>query len=149
MLMNCEAWHNILKKDLDALTEVGNYLLKKIVGSHSKIPMEFVYLETGTLSINYICTKRRLMYLHHILSVSEQELIHKTYNAQKESPLKGDWVLKVGEDMEKIELNMEESDIKIISKKDFKKIVEQQIKNTAFKEYSEEQSTKSKTKEVK
>ena len=51
--------------------------------------------------------------------------------------------------MEKIGLNMEESDIKIISKIDFKKIVEQKITNTAFNEYSEEESTKSKTKDVK
>ena len=149
MLLNCEAWHNILKKDLDALIEVDSYLLRKIVGSHSKIPMEFVHLESGTLAVNYICTKRRLIYLHHILSVSENELIFKVYSAQKEQPLKGDWVLKVGEDMAQIELKMEENEIKSKSKAEFKKIVEIKVSQCAFKEYISEQSTKSKTKDIK
>ena len=89
MLLNCEAWHNILKKDIESLAEVD------------------LHLETGTLSIDYICTKRRLMYLHHIVSVPEDELIHKVYNAEKNNPVKGDWVLKVGDDREKIGLNIE------------------------------------------
>ena len=55
-----------------------------------------------------MCTKRRLIYLHDILGVSENELIHKVYSALKKQPLKCDWVLKVGEDMAKIDLNMEE-----------------------------------------
>ena len=47
------------------------------------------------------------MYLHHIVSVPEDELIHKVYNAEKNNPVKGDWVLKVGDDREKIGLNIE------------------------------------------
>jgi hypothetical protein len=112
MLLNCEAWHNILKRDIDALIEVDSFLLKNTHG--------FVHLESGTLAVNYICTKRRLMYLHHILSVSENELIYKVYNAQKEQPLKGDWVLKVGEDMDNIDLKLEERDMKYKSKDEFK-----------------------------
>ena len=148
MLLNCEAWHNILKKDLDALIEVDNYLLRKIVGSHSKIPMEFVHLESGTLAINYICTKRRLMYLHHILNVPEHELIHRVYSAQKESPVKGDWVLMAGKDMEHINLNMEEKHIQSMSKSEYKKIVEEKVTETAFFEYNKLKSSKSKTKDV-
>ena len=71
-----------------------------------------------------MCTKRRLIYLHDILGVSENELIHKVYSALKKQPLKCDWVLKVGEDMAKIDLNMEENEIKSKSKPELKKIVE-------------------------
>ena len=141
MLLNSKAWHNILKEDLDALIEVDSFLLRKIVGSHSKIPMEFVHLESWTLAVNYICTKRRLMYLHHILGVSENELFHKVYNAQKEQPLKGDWVLKVGEDKAKIELDMEENEIKTKSKTEFKKIIENKVSQFPLKEYTFEQCT--------
>ena len=124
MLINCEAWHNILKKDIESLIEVDSYLLRKIIGSHSKIPIEFVHLESGTVSIDYICTKRRLVYLHQIVSVSENKIIHKVYSAQKNNPVKGDWVLKVGDDMAKIGLNIEENKIKSQSKAEYKKIVD-------------------------
>ena len=80
------------------------------------------------------------MYLHHIVSVPENELIHKVYSTQKHNPVKGDWVLKVGEDMTKIGLNIEEPEIK--SKTEYKKIVEEKIMKTAFREYMKEKSAK-------
>ena len=110
--------------------------------------MEFVHLESGTLAINYICTKRRLMYLHHILNVPEHELIHRVYSAQKESPVKGDWVLMAGKDMEHINLNMEEKHIQSMSKSEYKKIIEEKVTETAFNEYNRLKSSKSKTKDV-
>ena len=103
----------------------------------------------GTVSIDYICTKRRLMYLHHIVSVSENEIIHKVYSAQKNNPVKGDWVLKVGDDMAKIGLNIEENKIKSQSKAEYKKIVDGKIIETAFRDYMKEKSTKTKTKDIK
>ena len=35
MLLNVEAWHNVLKKDLSTFTNMDKYLVQKIVNSHS------------------------------------------------------------------------------------------------------------------
>ena len=59
------------------LIEVNKYLLRIITGAHSMIPIEFIYLETASLSIDMIVRKRRLMYLHHILHSPENELLAK------------------------------------------------------------------------
>ena len=69
------------------------YLLRGILKAHSKTPRAALYLETGCIPIRYLIMKRRIMYLHHILGKSPDELIHKVYMAQKSNPVKDDWSL--------------------------------------------------------
>ena len=33
LLVNVEAWHNVLKKDTDIFTNLDNYLMKQIIGA--------------------------------------------------------------------------------------------------------------------
>ena len=51
MLVTMEAWHNMLIKNASVFTKVDHYLMKKIIGSHSKVPRELIYLETAALPI--------------------------------------------------------------------------------------------------
>ena len=46
---------------------------------------------------------RRLLYLHEILSRSENELIHKMYLAMEEAPLKDDGIHLVRKNMANID----------------------------------------------
>ena len=69
---------------------------------------------------------------HREISVPEDELIHKVYNAEKNNPVKGDRVLKVGEDMEKLGLNIEENEIKSKTTAEYKEIVEEKIAESAL-----------------
>ena len=42
-----ETWHNLKDKELNDLKKLDQYLLRKIIGAHSKVPVEFLYLETS------------------------------------------------------------------------------------------------------
>ena len=66
LLVNIEVWHNIMKRDIQVITQMDNYLMRKILGAHSKIPIEMLFLETGTLPIEFILISRRVNYLHNI-----------------------------------------------------------------------------------
>ena len=79
ILFNSEAWHNIKEDDLNILEKVDEALLRGILNSHSKIPIEALYLETATIPIRYIVAGRRLLYLHNILQKSDNEMIRKVY----------------------------------------------------------------------
>ena len=52
VLLNAEVWHNVLKKDINTLTSMDIYLVRKIFNSHSKAPIELLFLETGTTPLD-------------------------------------------------------------------------------------------------
>ena len=54
ILDNSEAWHNIREKEIKRLEEVDEHLLQTLVHGHAKTPIEFIYLETGSIPIRYI-----------------------------------------------------------------------------------------------
>ena len=75
-------------EEVEKLSRVDEYLLRSILGAPSKTPKETLYLETGCKPIKHVMQKRRLMYLHHILTRKEDELIKRFYVAQKLKPSK-------------------------------------------------------------
>ena len=90
-LYNSEAWHDVTEKDIKLLEKVDEALLRGVLGAHSKIPIEALYLETATVPIRFVISSRRLMYLHCILQRSKEELVRKVYDAQKENTTAGDF----------------------------------------------------------
>ena len=54
VLFNSEAWHAIKENEVKILESVDEHLLRSIVGAHAKTPVEFLYLETGTMPIRFI-----------------------------------------------------------------------------------------------
>ena len=133
MLVNVEAWHNILKKDTDVFTNLDKYLMKLIIGAQSKVPTESLYLETAAIPIRLILASRRANYLHNILKREPNELVKRVFIAQKANPTKGDWINIIEEDMELINLNMSELEITTMSKNQFKKHVKTCVKTATFK----------------
>ena len=85
--------------------------MKLITGSHSKAPVEQLYLETATLSVTQIISVRRMIYLQTILQRPEGELVRNIYEAMKADPLPGDWYRLVQEDFKLVNLPLNEDQI--------------------------------------
>ena len=149
ILLNYEVWHNILVKDIEELTKVDQYLMRKILQCHSKVPIEFIYLETGCLSVSHIIMKRRLLYLQNILKRSEHELVRKVYLAQKCNPMKGDWCLSVKMDMQTINCHISDEHISKMTKIGYKKYITCQIQELALCKNKQKQSTHVKISHIK
>ena len=62
VLFYSEAWHAIKENEVKILESIDEHLLRSIVGAHAKTPLEFLYLETGTMPIRFIISSRRLLY---------------------------------------------------------------------------------------
>ena len=127
ILTNSEAWYGVNDKDLEKLEQVDEYLLRKLLNAHSKTAKETLYLETGTKPLRFIIKQRRLMYLHHILTREENELIKRVYKSQLIKPTKNDWVNTISNDKKEMGINLTDEQIKSYSKKKFKKFVKQKI----------------------
>ena len=133
MLLNAEAWHNLLKKDVNTFTSMDKYLVRKILNSHSKAPIELLFLETATIPIEYILASPRLNYLHTIVTRNSCELTKKVYTSQKEEPLKGDWYHLIIETKNLLDFEMDDQEIEAQSSSQFKAIVKKHVRSAAFK----------------
>ena len=132
LLFTSETWSNIKEEDIKRLEQVDQSLLNHLVSGHSKSPLEFVYLETGSLKLRCILTQNRLMFHHHLLGLDENETLKKIYVKQKKETTKGDWFQLLKEDFTFIEEVMDENKIKLYSKEEYKRIVKKLVRRAAF-----------------
>jgi hypothetical protein len=149
LCVNMEAWHNVLSKDIEVYTNLDHYLMRQILGAHSKVPIELLYLETSAIPMEYVIASRRINYLRHIASRSNSELVKRVYNAQRQNPEKGDWCVRVEKDMAMVGLKMSEAEMSVIPKNTFKGIVKKHVKSSAFKALLEVQTTHKKVRTIK
>ena len=131
------------------ISVIDHKILRAITGAHPKTPNEMLYLETGELDIPNVIRVRRLLYWQNIVSRHENELLRKIYEAMKESPLKGDWINMVKEDLNKIGMELKhEEQVKQMTRKEFKDIVKDKVKKLALEEFNNQKSNHKKVKGI-
>ena len=148
ILYNSEIWQKLSEKDKMDLMKIDKYLLKSILGAHSKVPSEQLHLETGTLSIPQIIATRRMIYLQTILKRPEGELIRNIYEAMRDDPISGDWCEQVKNYFEKINLHMSEEHIRPIDEEQFKALIKNRVREESFKEFKDMQGNHKKGKHI-
>ena len=148
LLFTAETWSGVKEAELRRLEQVDQHLLRSLLFSHSKGALEFLHLESGTLKLRHILTINRMMYHHHILNLDENETVKKIYNKQKEKTSKGDWYDLLLKDFKFIDKDLNEKEIKEMSKEDYKKTVKELVEKAAMKYFLEEKKSHSKLEEV-
>ena len=148
-LHNSEAWSDINMEEIEMLEDVDELLLRNIFNAHSKTPLEFLHLESGTKPIRFIIASRRLNYLYTILKRNKNELTRRVFEAQKVETTKGDWIELVKQDCETIEEEYNETFFTSMSRNKFKKYVKRKIEKAAFKYLEKIKNKHSKVKHIK
>ena len=74
-LFNSEAWQGISNADVEQIEKVDEALLRGLLRAHAKVPLEALFLETGTIPIRFILKQSGR---HHISGVSATFLAFKT-----------------------------------------------------------------------
>ena len=132
ILHNSEVWQELNEEDKKELNKIDHYILKLITGSHSKAPVEQLYLETATLSVTQIISVRRMIYLQTILQRPEGELVRNIYEAMKADPLPRDWYRLVQEDFELVNLQINEDQIINLNPTQYKSLIEEKMRDAAY-----------------
>ena len=149
ILYNSEAWHNVREKEIKRLEEVDEHFLRTLVHGHAKTPIEFIYLETGSIPIRYILGSRRMCFLQTILKREDRELTKKVYRAQTKNPVDGDFYMLVKEDFNNIGEEIDEIRIANTSTNLYKEHIKKKTRAAAFENLKRQQKTHSKVKEIK
>ena len=102
LLYSSEAWHSVDTKDIIALEKVDEALLRYLLDCPSKTPLEFLYLESGSIPIRYILKSRRLNFLKVIIDRDEEELTRRVFEAQATNPSPGDFAELVKNDLQSL-----------------------------------------------
>ena len=149
ILFNSEAWHGMKNAQTEALEKADEALLRGLVMGHAKMPIPALYLDTGMMPTRFVLARRRVLYLQTILQRAPGELTRRVFEAQKEDPTTGDFCLQVKEDMEILQINFNEDEIRCMKRNHFKAIVKEKSNQAAFKFLKRQQATKSKMSSLK
>ena len=124
-------------------------LLRSLLYSaHSKVALEFLHLESGTLKFRHILSMNRMMYHHHLLTTDDEESIKKIYDKQKEDPTKGDWYELLQNDFKFIGEEINEEQIKSMSKSEYKKHIKELVQIASYKYLMKEKEKHTKLDDV-
>ena len=143
-LFNSEAWQGISSVEEEHLERVDEALLRGLLKAHSKIPIEALHLESGTISIRYILKNRRLCYLYTILKKEEEELVREIYDAQKSNPSEGDFCKLVEKDASDIGIKIIENEILTMKEERFKDNIKNKVRIAALKNLLKQKDSHSK-----
>ena len=72
--------------------------------------------------------KRRLMYYHTLLHKPDNQLAKNVFDAQMKFPVKNDWITTLKNDLTQCEITLSESEIKVMKKDKFKRLVNMKVK---------------------
>ena len=72
------------------------------------------------------------MFLHYILTRTEDELLTKFFRAQLREPTKNDWVSQIKDDLIDLDIEDDFDEIKNMTKAKFSKLVKDAYKEKAF-----------------
>ena len=87
---------------------------------------------------------KRLMYLHHILSLEENRLVQQVFSAHLENPSKGDWTEIVKQDLIDYKIVEPMDKLAKMSKNAFKKKVSTACRQFSFEKLVSKKGSKSK-----
>ena len=149
ILYNSEAWHSTTKEDIHALEVVDECLLRSLLENHPKCPIEFLYLETGSISIGHIVSTRRMMYLRTILKRDDEELTKRILREQQRNPSPGDFSELIKSDFHKYGIDYDENKVINMKEDEYRKEIRKHVKTTAFNELKIKQESHSKVRTIK
>ena len=140
---NLEVSFNLTKKDLKPLEDLDQQLLRKCTMTSSKSSRTLTLLELGLSSVTVEIQRKRVLYLHHLLT-SNDSLAKDILNEMIKFPLKNDWILTIKRDLEELNINLSYDEISTFSKSSFKKLTKKASKTFSFLHLMKEKAKLSK-----
>ena len=132
IMFNCEVWYGLTSKQMAELENIDRLLLRRVLDTPISTPIEALYLELGLIPVHLILKGRRLMFLHYLLQLREDEMLSQFFYAQWECPARNDWVLTVQQDILDLQVGMNLREIQLCTKDSFKTLITERCEDAAL-----------------
>ena len=144
ILFNCQSWSHLTQENMLSLERIQLKFLKLALWLPLSTPNVFIFLEYGVLPLEHEIQKMRIIYLHHILTLCEDDPVRLTYHQQLKLIYEPNWANNVKH--LRLVYNLESTDLEIanMSKDQWKQIVTKRINSFVFEKLVNKASSSSK-----
>ena len=106
--------------------------MRKVLSASGSTSKSFMMLELGLILVQFVIMKKRLQFLHHILTESTEALVRQVFDVLKEDSRKGYFVNLTNIDCEEFDIDLNNEEIADISKYSRKKYLKEKTDTEAF-----------------
>ena len=146
LLFNSGGWCNLSKQNEESLRVLQMKYLRRILHIPNSTPCVAILRELGVKPIEMELHARQLSFLHHIISLEEEDPVRRVYNQQKRFIYEDSWYREIRALQQKYNLDKEEEEIREMSKDMWKGLVSQKISEVAVNKLNEVAAQGKKTK---
>ena len=118
--------------------------MRKLLQKRASCPIVQLYLELSHTPARFAIIKSRLFFLKSILNEKEESRIYQFVKLQLEEGRKGDWIWTCIEDLKNIGFKEPLKEVKEMKMVQFRKLVNQRLKENAFNYLLNKQRNKGK-----
>ena len=136
-LYNSQAWSKLTNNDITSLQTNQLKFLKRILHAPSSTPNAITFLETGTLPVIHEINIRRLNFLHHILTLEDEDPVKFVYEQQLQYEYEPNWANDMIAVKSKYDIFINNEEIATMSKERWKRLVKKQVKTFALGELND------------
>ena len=134
LLFNSQSLSRMTRKHYDELQQVRLRMLKQIMKVLHTTPTAGVFLEFGLLPIEHLINQQKLMSLHHIFNLNENDPVLLVYNEQQKFINEPNWSNEINNIRKLYGINHTYSQIKCFSEIKWKELVQKSIKDYVHKD---------------
>ena len=143
ILTNIEVAYNLSKSEIEKLQKCHEIGLRKLLSLPSKTPVKMLYLLTGSIPIEFLVQRRRLIYLQHILKQENNSLLKTFFEHQLQTRKSKDWASQIMKDLKMFKINLTFEEISTMSEKSWKLLVKNKSIEIALENLNSNQGSKS------
>ena len=145
---NLEVAMNLTAKEIKMLDDIDMRLLRAGMMVSAKSSRCLLLLELGLVSVKYILKRKRLGYLHYLLTSEDQNLAKMVLQEQVRSPKQWEWLSQVKKDLKDLKIELTISQLASLSKLKFKAILKEATEGACLEDLLREKGKQSKGKEL-
>ena len=144
ILYACECYYNLKETEIRQIERIEEGFLRQLFKTTSGCPLTQMYLESGQYPARFAIMKSRLLFLKYILDENDESLINKFVKLQLQQPTRGDWLSTCIENITFLNVKADLDDIRRMKKNQFKSLINEKIRISAFKYLLDKRGSKGK-----
>ena len=145
ILSNSETWDHLTSNDITRLQTLQLKYLKWMLHTPRGTCNTFVYLELGILPTKSLINIRKMVFLHHILNLDDNDPVKITHQQQQMYSFELNWANEMKNLLETHNLSTDETIIQQLPRKTWKKMVKEAVTRVSLLSLNAECSEKTKT----
>ena len=145
LLYGAQTWTNLTVEDSRRIKTLQLQYLKRMLRVPSSTSNSVILLELGVMPVLFEMDILKLMFLHHILTMTDDDPVKCTYNEQLRIPEEKNWANEVKSLRSKYEIMDDDAEIMTLSKDEWKTTVQDQVRAVVIETLNEEKNNLSKS----